>query len=40
MKWCGVNVPLACCHGSPTLEIPSGFALGESAQTALHAVNV
>ena len=39
-KLCGVNVPLACCHCSLPLEIPSSFALGENAQTTLHDVNV
>ena len=40
MKWCGVNVSLACCHCSLPLEIPGSFAPGENAKMALHAVNV
>ena len=40
MKWCGVNVPLACCLCSLLSEIPGGFALGENAQTALYVVNI
>ena len=40
MKWCGVNVPLACCLCSLLSEIPGGFALGENAQMALHVVNI
>ena len=39
MKLCGVNVPLAFCHCSLPLEIPSSFALGENAQTAYHMLN-
>ena len=39
MKLCSVNVPLAFCHCSLPLEIPSSFALGENAQTAYHMLN-